>query len=465
MNGELKKNRFLLSSHRVPRIMINEYTNTQKMRKILCMRGMMLTALALVTFTLCAQSPREAIDKNPNLAASNYLAYIVPTAKLTAAPKGYEPFYITHYGRHGSRWLIGDDEYANPYKVFKKAYEEGALTPYGQEIYYKLEKVYNASLKRLGELSPLGHRQHRGIAERMYRNFPAVFKGNTRVDAKSTVVIRCILSMTGETQRLAELNPSLRIATDASYHDMYYMNNSADNRRLNEHRRGGREALNEFRRQHVHSQRVMDTLFCDTSYIKKNIKTEELYDQLFGIATNQQSLDLDFNFNGLFTRDELYNTWLNENAGWYVDYGPSPLSDGVMPFSQRFLLKNFLDTADTCVVSRNNNVTLRFGHEVCVLPLACLMELGNAGTVEPDLEKLADKWQNYNIFPMASNIQWIFYRSKKAGDEVLVKALLNEREVTLPVKSDLAPYYRWKDVEAYYRTKLATYKEEPKEKK
>ena len=54
---------------------------------------------------------------------------------------------------------------------------------------------------------------------------------------------------------------------------------------------------------------------------------------------------------------------------------------------------------------------------------------------------------------MAANIQIIFYR-KDGSDDVLVKFLLNENETTLPeVKTDFAPYYHWRDVNAYYRQK------------
>lgn len=48
------------------------------------------------------------------------------------------------------------------------------------------------------------------------------------------------------------------------------------------------------------------------------------------------------------------------------------------------------------------------------------------------------------IFPMASNILFVFFR-KKGNDDILVKVLLNEHEMKLPV-------------ETYYRNQLAAYK-------
>ena len=77
-----------------------------------------------------------------------------------------------------------------------------------------------------------------------------------------------------------------------------------------------------------------------------------------------------------------------------------------------------------------------------------------------DLEALEERgWINYKVFPMAANLQFIFYRKNPKDDDVLVKVLLNENETTLPIASDCAPYYRWKDFRDFYLKKIADYKE------
>ena len=129
-----------------------------------------------------------------------------------------------------------------------------------------------------------------------------------------------------------------------------------------------------------------------------------------------------------------------------------------MQFSQLNLLKNIIETADTIVdnsKAHTPQATLRFGHEVCVMPLACLLELGNCGAQVENLDTLDNVWRNYRIFPMACNVQLVFYRPKKGktGD-ILVKALLNEREMTLPVQPVSSPYYRWADLRQYYLDKI-----------
>jgi len=34
---------------------------------------------------------------------------------------------------------------------------------------------------------------------------------------------------------------------------------------------------------------------------------------------------------------------------------------------------------------------------------------------------------------------------------VIVKLLLHEHEVSIPVKTDMAPFYHWQDVRAFYK--------------
>lgn len=61
-----------------------------------------------------AQTAREEIRQNPALAAGKYYAYQAPEVTLTSAPDGYEPFYISAFARHGSRYLTKEKKYTEP---------------------------------------------------------------------------------------------------------------------------------------------------------------------------------------------------------------------------------------------------------------------------------------------------------------------------------------------------------------
>jgi len=430
--------------------------------------------LLCATLGATAQTAREEIKENIYLSGSNYLDYDhqLTTTPLTPAPKGYEPFYMSHYGRHGSRWLIGEGDYTNPLNTLREANSAGKLTAEGKAVLKKLEDFYPTTVKRLGELTTVGERQHHGIGSRMAKNFPEIFKTkNVPIDARSTVVIRCILSMEAECEELAAANPTARIHNDVSESLQYYLNQGWSDR-LRQASRNGRSARSEYERKYNHPQRLMKVLFNDQDYVYDNVRASSLMRQLFEVAANMQSHDTDIELYSLFTDEEIYDQWRIRNVGWYLDYGAAPQTGSIMPFSQLNLLKNIIETADTIVPTPSAlhpqpstlpQATLRFGHEVCVMPLACLLELGNCGAQVENLDTLDHVWRNYRIFPMACNVQLIFYRPKKGkSGDILVKALLNEREMSLPAKTDQWPYYRWQDLRQYYMEKIQKFENKDK---
>ena len=410
-------------------------------------------------------SAKEDIMANRFLAGSNYLDYDrqLPTKALTPTPKGYEPYYMSHYGRHGSRWLISDGNYSRPIATLETAKEMGKLTAKGEEVLETLKAIYKTSTKRLGDLTTVGERQHHGIGKRMTQNFPEIFKKkDVMIDARSTVVTRCILSMIAECEELAAANPTARIHNDVSESLQYYLNQPWEGIVKEMGRNTGDKEDRDYSIKWTHPERLMKVLFNDQEFVYNNISAGALMRQLFHVACNMQSHDTDLELFSLFTDEEIYDQWRQKNIGWYLDYGPSPVSGGKMPFSQLNLLKNIIETADTVTKTQ---ATLRFGHEVCVMPLACLLELDNCGMAVDNLDELDKYWRNYRIFPMGCNIQLIFYRPlpfKPKGKgkglpkpgPVLVKALLNEREAYLPIETNQWPYYNWQDLREYYLKKI-----------
>ena len=121
-------------------------------------------------------------------------------------------------------------------------------------------------------------------------------------------------------------------------------------------------------------------------------------------------------------------------------------------------MQDFLDKADEAIAKGTPSANLRYGHDTALFPLLCLMKVNDCGWDPADLEQVADKWVAYRIVHMGSNLQLIFYKHRKT---ILVRALLNEEEATLPVecykdnKGVEYPYfYEWNKVEKYYRDVL-----------
>ena len=143
-----------------------------------------------------AQTVLEIIRQKPGYASCNYDTYpdSIPE-NLTPAPQGKKPFYISHYGRHGSRYINRRTGYEIPYKMMVQANGVNELTAIGKKVFSEMNLILEDSEDRWGDLTELGRTQHQQIARRMFCRFPEVFADSAYVAARSTVVPRCIMSM------------------------------------------------------------------------------------------------------------------------------------------------------------------------------------------------------------------------------------------------------------------------------
>ena len=183
-----------------------------------------LTLLLLMTVGAAAQTSKREMYADPYRNGSTYFAYPGPVQKvLTPAPAGYEPFYISHYGRHGSRYMTSNKYYVQAITPMDSAAKLGLLTPKGEEVLAKLKAGYADAYNRDGDLTALGGRQHREIAHRMYDRFPELLSQPLQVDARASTSRRVMISMFNFCWELQGLNPDLEIRMDASEHDMPFV--------------------------------------------------------------------------------------------------------------------------------------------------------------------------------------------------------------------------------------------------
>jgi hypothetical protein len=410
-----------------------------------------------------AQPALDVISRNRNFAAGNYSIYPDTLSHpMTPPPAGKKPFYISHYGRHGSRYLNNRKGFDIPYKMLCSADSMGELTDVGKKVLEKMRLILDDSENRWGDLTGFGKQQHRNIASRMMERCPEVFEGSAHVDAKSTVITRCILSMGVALQVLASNNPQLHITFDASQHDMHYMNHQ--DRLLRKHAMTpeAKKAYDDYCSKRNHAPRLMNMLFQHPDSVRKVVDERWLnyYTIKMGLLQHNTHLSHDTYLIDLFQDDEIYRFWQSENVWWYIMHGATPLNGGHQPYTQRYLLRQLIADADSCLRLERPGVQLRYGHETVLLPLTCLLGVNGFDFQTDDLEQLEPHgWWASVVYPMASNLQFIFYRSGIDDDDVVFKLLLNEKEATLPLPADIAPYYRWNDFKDYYLKKLDDYEQ------
>ena len=407
--------------------------------------------LLLITVGAAAQTSQKEMYRDLNRTGANYFIYPGPTQKaLTPAPAGYEPFYISHYGRHGSRYMEDNSYYKYAIHQLDTAAQLGILTAKGVDVLEKLKIAYADALHRDGDLTALGARQHKEIARRMYERFPELLSQPLYVDARSSTALRCMTSMFSFCNELQGLNPALNIRMDASNRDMNFV---VGNRhvKIDESPEMAKleaqvEAIYE---KTINTKRIMKSLFKDVSRAESFIDPTELLGSLYNVASDLQNIpELGISLMDVFTREELFNIWKFWNAAVLVESGLVP---GSTPnyLAQKEVRDSIVSFADRVIRSGEPSLDLRFSHDGCLLPLAYLMGIKEVMGGRSDLNNLHKYISIDKLIPMAANIQIVFYR-KDGSDDVLVKFLLNENETSIPVRTDVAPYYHWSDVKSFW---------------
>ncbi len=422
----------------------------------------------LSAFTLFFSADAKVIKKDQisaeNLGkfAGSVYEYIAPTEPLTPAPKGFKPVYLTHFGRHGSRFLDNASNYDRPYNILKDADDAGALTDFGKDVLRRVGIIRAEADQRAGDLTPKGMQQHRDIARRMVENYPELFKDGKTIMARSTTSHRVLVSEYSALMQIIRMRPKIRIDYDSSNHDEPWM--YTEDKAVSAHKRKINSAVQEFNQRHTHPERLMKALFKDPAYItdvQGRDQSGSLYSSLYDLASYVQGSDPGVDLNDVFTYDEWYDLFLMNNMRWYSQGGYSPLTDNVVPYGHCVTLQNFIDFADEALAGNGVSVMLRFGHEVTLMSFFSLLDLNGSGYSTDDLESVADHWVAYDLAHMGGNVQWVFFRDRK-GD-VIVKFLMNEEEATLPESvpfykdgkgREQKPYYRWEDVRKFYQDKI-----------
>lgn len=433
----------------------------------------LLPLLAASCLSLGAQEAAvRLIAENPDRASNNMHYYEFNPIHDTPAPKGFKPFYISHYGRHGSRYEQNHTFARAAQEGFAYLDSLGLLTPAGQALRADVEAIVEAHVGMEGSLTPRGAREHRMLAERMANRFPAVFKDKNRqeVNSFSSTNFRCIVSMCNFTNSLQEKFPRLQFTFTSAERFMSYINPS-----LNVPRPGmppaprpsfpagfrfgpQQEAPHRYTpatgEPGYDFTRFLKPLFTDYETALRELGNPEPFVKAIytagGLCQLIDFMGIDI-YRKYFTPEELTYFWAPGNDSIYRMWAGSRENGDVIRFAIRPLLMDFIEKADAAIRPDSHRAAdLRFGHDTSILPLFALLGVDDPeGRIFPYKEAHEHGWYAFFQVPMATNCQMIFYRDKKG--EVLTKILYNEKEILLPGITPVSgPYYRWDELKAHF---------------
>lgn len=408
-------------------------------------RHLTIVMLLLLALSTWAQGVAALDELKADLrkAYGTDFPYEYSTPRLTKAPSGYKPFYISHYGRHGSRYYWNAMLYQELANLLTKAHERGQLTAAGEAFFEKFMAAKDELQTGVSELSDLGWEQHQRIARTMYNNFPEVFKKGGNVLAIASLSGRCVLSMSSFCQELVQCNPKIEIREQSS---RFTLDGVVPSDRQNPKKRNWAKATPRWEKNRDRftfdeslREKVVNRTFTSTDSLPGNM--QHIGSNLINLYTSLPSIGHEGMMEGLLTDEEIAAQWEQSNLGSYSwVFGPQ--------YEMIPILEDIIHKADAVISGQSDHIAdLRFGHDTCLGPLTVLMGLNGADKDPEDPFEVKNCYQNWQT-GKASNLQVVFYKNKK--NDILVKCLLNGREVSLPVPTTQYPYYRWSDFRDFY---------------
>jgi hypothetical protein len=408
-----------------------------------------LLTMVLMLFTITASAQESAIlnqlKADPKKAYGGDYPYPADTCRMTEAPNGYEPFYISHYARHGSRYYWEKRLYQDLDTVMTMAHERQQLTDEGEAFYNRFMAIKDELMTGATELSLLGWEQHQRIARTMYNHFPQVFEKGGNALAISSLSGRSVMSMVAFCQELVQCNPAIEILELSS---RFTLDGVVPDDRENpiKHkypRVTPRWEANKDKFIFTDSlpEKIITRVFTSTDGLPGG--TAHIADDLLRLYTSLPNINHEGLMGSIVTDEEIVNRW--EFSNLYAYSWVFAPQYNVIP-----ILQDIIRKADAVISGNSDHIAdLRFGHDTYLGPLTVLMGLNGADRDPEDPYEVKNTYQNWQTCK-ASNIQLIFYRSKSAHDDILVKCLLNGAEVSMPVQTKDYPYYKWSDLHDRY---------------
>ena len=367
----------------------------------------------------------------------------------TQTPDTLIPVYISHVGRHGSRYPASPAHCRKLQEALENAREIGTITKLGLELLELTQNVIEASNGRWGALDSLGMAEQRAIATRMMRTFAPVFKEGTHIEAVSSYSPRAMMSMYSFVHQLDRMNNKLEFTTGTGRRFSYLLRPFDTDETYLAYRD---EALWKGPYDEVYDKicpltaitRILgrDYPFGDTEKARDLAITE------YYVLAGLQAMQFPAQMKKYFTADEMNALWSCFNLRQYLQYSASTVSSAPADIASALVL-DIIAKVDEALEKPDETakVNLRFGHAETIMPLVALLRLGGCYYLTNYFDTVASHWQDFSIVPMAANLQFIIFRHTKSG-KYFLRVDLNEQPVPL-IPNDNRIYIPWGEARRY----------------
>ena len=442
------------------------------------MKKLIFTLILSISGLSCLAQP-EVVLGDPFKSSGLDNIYDFDAQICTAAPKGYEAFYISHYGRHGSRYPYTATVATALLDLLHEAEGKENLSEYGSGLMAKVELFMEKAGNHIGELTDLGRQQQYRLAGEMAERYPQAFRKGAVVTAQASSSSRSILSMASFCTALARKCPSIRIDQFQGFAETQA---TAPNMGRNPLRIKGpglgnpyRESPAEFmqRRFPEFTETVLGKMFRDPYAALGDRDVQYLMDHIYMLIGGMNSLPdgVRMDFSDIVTPETLARMWELDNYQRFCEYI-------VYTASCCSVFKDIIERADARLalldsaagklegraegaVGRAEGADLRFGHDHVLMSLLMIADIDSFGELPENPDELGHVFQTFRS-PMAANLHFVFYRPKNGRGPILTGLSLNGQPARLSaldkelgISPDESAFYRWDDVKAWFEKRFS----------
>lgn len=404
------------------------------------------------------------IKDNPYCCAGGYCPYYAPQYMDTPAPEGYKPFYVSHIGRHGSRYQTSFRDIDRAVAMLDTLHFANLLTCAGDSLRDEIHHIKAAHYRMESMLTGKGTREHMQIAANLVKRCPEVFHQNDRPGAwfTSTAVARTIQSMAGFSSAIVARAPQLDVHISSGFPVLNFGQEN-DERRKDERQenlvKGSMKALSPSQDDY---RLFLDRILTDgqkASGAIGNKTLDLLANTVLAASAGAGCLDIEVEPLRFFTPEELFAFYKFFDVEFNGRYGTLTAGD-IRSGSAIKWAHIVVDDADAAMQGNGHCADFRFAHDGTIGPLMRMLGIGPFQWLATPQEPFRN-WQSYRSICMGTNLQLIFYKADDGGD-ILVKALYNEREIDFPgLDATCGVYYKWKDVRRYILERCGDAREVP----
>lgn len=375
-----------------------------------------MTVLTAMVTASSAQICEYAGTSLPYPCLGDHEAYQVPDS--------LEVVYIDHVGRHGARFLSKASYTRDMLKFLDDA---GPLTAAGVRLRALCHRLDSVTAGRYGALDSIGMVEQTGIGDRMSRRGAEALRQLDSVTAIASYVPRCVMSMDICSHAVIWNHPKTEMGqgsgpryntlvrffdTDSAY--LAY-DRSNEWKRVWEEYDAKVSPVDAVRRLIPNCNAVSDK------------KLRKMARVMYKIVAGANAVFGSVDWQAFYTPDEYRRAWQSENLRHYLTYSANGLSLTPSRMS-RSLVADIAASLEHASRPGYDGpaMTLRFGHAETLMPLLSQLAVPGCRYVTTDWSGVAGHWRDYEVVPMAANLQLLLLRSK-GTDRLYVQTLHNEQ--------------------------------------